>query len=323
MIMRTVKPGERDRLLELVESRLRRPGAPTGPADDFPLALGEANGDWQLVIEENGQFLAGLTGLVRPCFTSAGELEVAAIGSVVTAEAAQGRGLSRRLQEAMLARLAAAAVPLTVLWSDRPEVYASRGFAAAGVEFHLDLQYWRGPDAPAGAVIRPFAMPDCAGVAGLHALHPYRTCRAAGDAVRLYTMPGTRGWVLEPAPGAGVAAYAFCGKGQDFSGWILEWGGAPDLVTPLLTHLRATAGARWLLAPQGTEGMVARLAAAGARGAACASGLWRVTDGARLAEFAGGDPRSTVARDWLGGVDASGQIRPGPLRLAIWGFDSV
>ena len=323
MTIRTVRPGEQSRLLALVESGLRRPGSPTGPADDFPLALGEANRDWQLVVEENDEFLAALVCLVRPCVTSAGELPVAAIGSVVTAASSQGGGLSRRLQQDILARLGERGVPLAVLWSDRPELYSARGFAPAGVEFHVDLDGWRGPDAPPGAVVRPYAPRDTAAVAVLHARHPYRTRRAPGDDALLYGMPGTRGWVLEPFAGAAVTAYAFCGKGQDFPGWILEWGGTVSAVAILVAHLRAQAGARWLLAPQGAEELAAGLAAAGARVVARASGLWCVTNAPRLAVLAGGAAPDTVAAAWLGGVDESGQPRPGPLRLAVWGFDSV
>ena len=323
MIIRTVRLGERSRLLALVESGLRRPGSPTGPADDFPLALGEANRDWQLVVEENDEFLAALACLVRPCVTSAGELPVAAIGSVVTTVSSQGRGLSRRLQEEILARLAERGVPLAVLWSDRPELYRARGFAPAGVEFHVELDGWRGPDAPPDAVVRPYAQGDAAAVAALHACHPYRTRREPGDDALLYGMPGTRGWVLETFAGAAPTAYAFCGKGQDFFGWILEWGGAPPAVAVLVAHLYAQAAARWLLAPQGAEEMAADLAAAGARVVARASGLWCVTSAPRLATLVGGTALNTDACAWLGGVDESGLPRPGPLQLAVWGFDSV
>ncbi|MHB8079051.1 MAG: GNAT family N-acetyltransferase [Candidatus Krumholzibacteriia bacterium] len=323
MTIRTVRPGERDRLVALVESGLRRPGSPTGPADDFPLALAAANGDWQFVVEEDGEFHAALACLVRTCATSAGDLPVAAIGSVVTAAARQGHGLSRRLQEAVLARLREAGVPLAVLWTDRPELYRARGFAPAGLEFHVDLDGWRGQGAPPGAVVRPYAARDAATVAALHARHPYRTRRAPGDDALLYGMPGTRGWLLEPSAGAPPTAYAFCGKGQDFPGWILEWGGARPAVTALVGQLRKQERARWLLAPQGTEELAAGLAAAGAGVAARASGLWCVTDAARLAALTGVAAEAADAGAWLGGVDASGGARPGPLRLAVWGFDSV
>ncbi len=323
MIIRTVRSGERSRLLALVESGLRRPGSPTGPADDFPLALGEMNRDWQLVVEENDEFLAALACLVRPCVTSAGELPVASIGSVVTAVSSRGRGLSRLLQAEILARLGERGVPLAVLWSDSPELYSSRGFAPAGVEFHVELDGWRGPEAPPDAVVRPYGQGDGAAVAALHARHPYRTRREPGENALLYGMPGTRGWVLEPFAGAAPAAYAFCGKGQDFPGWILEWGGEPSAAAVLVAHLRAHAAARWLLAPQGAEEMAAGLAADGARVVAHTSGLWCVTSAPRLATLVGGAARDSTACAWLGGVDESGLPQPGPLRLAVWGFDSV
>lgn len=323
MTIRTVRPGERGRLLALVESGLRRTGSPTGPADDFPLALGEANRDWQLVVEEEGEFLAALACLIRPCVTSAGELPVAAIGSVVTAASAQGRGLSRRLQAEVLARLGEQGVPLAVLWSDRPELYRARGFASAGVEFHVELDGWRSPDAPPDAVVRPYAQGDAAAVATLHARHPYRTRREPGDDALLYGMPGTRGWVLEMSAGAAPTAYAFCGKGQDFPDWILEWGGEPSAVAVLVAHLYVHAAARWLLAPQGAQEMAARLAAGGARVVARPSGLWCVTSASRLATLVGGTARDRAACMWLGRVDESGLPRPGPLQLAVWGFDSA
>jgi hypothetical protein len=158
-------------------------------------------------------------------------------------------------------------------------------------------------------------------VAALHARHPYRTRRAPGDDALLYGMPGTRGCLLEPFAGGQATAYAFCGKGQDFPGWILEWGGAPAAVAVVVAHLRAHAGAHWLLAPQGAEELAAGLAADGARVVASPSGLWCMTNAPHPAALAGCAAPDAAA--WLGGVDESGQPRPGPLRLAVWGFDSV
>lgn len=330
MQIATARADQREPLLALMDAALRPDGAATRVWEDYPVALGPENLDGLLLVEESGVPVAGLSSLVRRFRTSWGDVPVAVIGSVATAPARQGHGLSRALQDELVARLRRDGVPLAVLWSDHPEYYAGRGFRPAGLELHAVLDGWRaGEAAPAdGPAVRDYRAEDLPAVVRLYERHELRAHRQPGDAGRLYAMPGTRGLVAT-APDGAVAGYAFCGRGLDFPGYVLEWGGAPPGLAAVLAEARRRHGARAVLLPQGTEPTAGALAAAGAALAARPSGLWAVLRPDLLAEAAcaaGAAPPAAAmagrAEAWLGGVGADGTPAPGPLRLAVWGFDS-
>ncbi len=322
-------PAERAEFLDLADACLRPEGGPTRWRDDFPTALGPGNRDGLLVWRQDGSLAAGLACLVRPFRTSVGRLPVAMIGSVFTRPGLRGRGLSAVLQREALDRARAAGAVLAVLWSDRPQLYAGRGFAPAGLEHHVDLAPWRPEADGAGPAARPYVPGDAAAVAALHRRHRLRMERTEAEEAGLRAMPGTRGLVLTAADGA-VAAAVFCGKGADFPGWAHEWAGPPPLAARLLAEARRRGLARWLLAPQGGEPLLGRLTRRGARALTAPSGLWRVLRPEPLAEAfrrAGREPPPAAARGeaaaWLGGPGPDGVPRPGPLRAAVWGFDSI
>lgn len=333
MPVRTIRAEEHAAVLALVNESIRSPQATTLAVDDYPLALAASNRDGLFVLEENEQLDACLACLVRPLRTSLGEIRVATIGSVVTHPGRRGKGCSRRLQEDVLARLRSRDVPLAVLWTDRPEYYAGRGFQPAGVEYHIDLRSWRGPkQALADNVrIREYRPEDATAVAGLYARHPYRTVREPGEDGLLYGMAGTRGSVVVDAEDV-VVAYLFCGKGVDFPLYGLEWGGKAEHVSCLLAEARASGQAEWALVPQGSERLRRLLVARGAGWFAQPSGLWAVLLPERLVELAravGKEDRLPPvnerdrASSWLGEVRPDGLYQEGICRVAVWGFDSV
>lgn len=330
MRIATARADQREALLALMDAVLRPDGAATRVWEDYPVALGPENLGGLLLVEEDGVPVAGLSCLVRRFRTSWGDLPVAVIGSVATAPARRGRGLSRALQDELLARLRRDGVPLAALWSEHPEYYAGRGFAPAGLEWHAVLDDWRAaPATPGGGLaVRDYRPEDLPAVARLYERHELRTHRRPGDAGRLYAMPGTRGLVATGPEGA-VAGYAFCGRGLDFPGYVLEWAGAPPVLAAVLQEAKRRLGARAVLLPQSTEAAARALAASGAALAARPSGLWAVlrpdllSEAARAASAA--EPAAALvgrAEAWLGGVAADGTPVPGPLRLAVWGFDS-
>jgi hypothetical protein len=252
-----------------------------------------------------------------------GDLAVGGVGGVVTVEEFRGRGLSRRLQEAMLAHLHRHNVPLAVLWSDQPEVYAGRGFRPAGWEHHLLLE---GVDTPPAPPLRAYVDEDAAAVEDLYAAHPWRTVREPGDSRLLYGMPGTRGLVAVDAEDRPLAA-VFCGKGADFPGYVAEWSGEEQAVLGLLGEARDRGWAARVLVPPGGEPLLNAAAGRGGRWFANVSGLWAVLDGGVLREAAGRTgvpaPPDDDPASWLGDVDDAGRSRRGPLHVAVWGFDSV
>ncbi len=314
--------------LALVNAEIRPPGSPTHPWEDFPLALDAANLPWMLgATDATGALAGGLAILVRPFATSCGDIPVGAVGSVVTRPDCRGRGLSARLQSAAVALLRRQNVPLAALWTDRPEIYAGRGFIPAGWEWHAGLVEATLPDLPrAGVTLRDWRPDDTPACERMYGEHRWRTVREPGDAARLYGMPGTRGLVAEA--GGEVRASIFCGKGADFPEYVAEWSGDPDLVMDLLGLARARALANALLVPAGCETLARRLADVGSPPLAMPSGCWAVLrpDLLALRLTAAGStppPAAADARGWIGSVAADGSVTPGPLTLAVWGFDSA
>lgn len=313
--------------LALVNAEIRPEGAATRAEEDFPLALGAGNLAWQLAATgPDGRPVAGLAMLVRPFATSCGIVRVGIIGSVATSPPWRGRGLSTRLQAVALGRLRDAGVPLAALWTDRPEIYAGRGFRPAGWEWHADLEAACLPPLPAGVEVRGYEPADAGVVSVLHEAHPWRTLREPGDAERLYGMPGTRG-LLAVVDGQ-VAAAVFCGKGADFGDYVPEWDGPPALVAALLGVARARGLAGAVLIPAGGEELADLLRRAGARVAARDGGCWAVLRPELLAaavnQHGGVAPAAGApVAEWLGCVEPSGRVRRGPVTLAVWGFDSA
>ncbi len=321
--------GDHARFRDLVNAEIRPDRANSNAWDDFPLILDPNNADWTLVAKApDGRLMGGIACLIRDHATSLGTVAVAGIGSVVTEPEFRGQGVSAALQNALLDRLRRQDVPLAVLWTDNPAIYAGRGFTAAGWEHHIALGGVEWPETPPATVIRPYADADAGAVAGLFAGHRWRTLRRPGDDARLYGMPGTRGLVAADRDGR-LEAAVFCGKGADFPGYALEWSGSTPRVLDLLAEAVRRGLAEAVLVPAGGEALLAALADRGAAWAVQPSGQWCVLRPdllARLAAAAGAaapqDPADPAA--WLGAPDPAGaRPVPGPLAVAVWGFDSV
>ena len=175
----SVSPADRAGFLELVNAEIRPDRANTNAWDDFPVILGPQNSPWQLVFKMDDGTIAGcIACLIRTHKTSCGDIPIAGIGSVVTHPDFRGRGISSALQNEMLLRLKGKNVPLGVLWTDQPEIYAGRGFATAGWEIHAsvsDLTITESMEASWN--IRSYRPEDAPAVEFLFNQHPYRTFR--------------------------------------------------------------------------------------------------------------------------------------------------
>lgn len=324
MDIRTVRPEEHAEYLLFCNAGMRPKGAPTRVEDDFPVIFSPDNCHGLWGIRDQRGWAAGLNVLTRTFTSTAGAVRVAGIGSVVTRADRRGEGLSSRLQTWVLGHLAAQGVPLAVLWTDQPEIYAGRGFKAAGWEYHLDVT---GAELaglrPGAAEIRTLEPADVPAIAGLYAQHALATRREAADAALLYGMPGTTGLVLI-ADGA-LRAYAFCGKGEDFCGYVAEWGGPAPLALAVIAEARRRGLASRVLVPAGTEHLVALALPRAATVAVVPSGYWNVLRPDLMPQAAGcaGGAQRDDPCFWLGQPGPGGQPLPGRLALAVWGLDSV
>ena len=324
MEIRKVGLDEYEGFIAFINAGMRPDPAPTRAEDDFPVILGRDNVEGLWGARDAQGWVVGLAVLTRPVISTLGPIDVAGIGSVVTRNDRRGEGLNGRLQRAVLDDLARCGVLLAVLWTDRPEIYAGRGFSAAGWEYHLDLTgAVLSGRLPTAGRIRPYTHADLAAVSDLYENHPLRTVRRPGDAARLYRMPGTRGLVLDR--GGEVAAYAFCGKGEDFPDYVAEWGGEVDAALTILAAARDAGLASRALVPAGREDLVEAAVGSGAGLALLPSGLWAVLR-PDLIPSGGTVADSATMRDpryWLGHIGADGVAEPGRLQLGIWGMDSV
>ncbi len=329
MRIASITPARYAEFLTLVNAEIRPDRANSTAEQDFPLILNPENSEWTLVATApDGELIGGLACLIRDVETSCGVIPVAGIGSVVTRPKFRGQGHSSALQNAMLAQLKGKNVPLAVLWTDRPEIYAGRGFVSAGWELHIDLASAELESClPPGFVSRAFEAADVTAVERLYNRHPLRTVRHPGDAALLYNMPGTRGLVAT-GEGGEVLAAVFCGKGADFPDYVAEWSGPVALVRGLLAEVRDRGWARHVLVPAGHEGIVASLVECGAGASFCPGGYWAVLQPERLGRYlqaagVGGPPTVADPQQLLGYVDPEGQPVGGLLTIGVWGLDSV
>ena len=329
MQIASITPDRHAEFLAMVNAEIRQGRATTNAWDDFPLILSPGNAEWTLVATSpEGEMMAGLACLIREYTTSCGKIPLAGIGSVVTKPDFQGQGLSSALQNAMLTKLKGKNVPLAVLWTDQPEIYAGRGFAPAGWELHIDISDAKLAEAfPPGFGVREFQPGDTDAVQALYDCHQLRTLRLPGDARQLYNMPGTQGLVAVGADDDVLAA-VFCGKGADFPDYAAEWSGPIGLVVALLGEARRRQWVQKVLVPPGGEQLAVQLLNRGATSFACPGGFWAVIQPESLSRYlqaAGigtpGDPGDPAAL--LGHVDSDGLPVLGPITVSVWGLDSV
>jgi GNAT superfamily N-acetyltransferase len=324
MTIRTVSFAEHAEFLAFCNAGMRPTGAATRVEDDFPVIFSRKNLEGLYGIRDERGWVAGLAVLTRTFRTSKGDLDVAGIGSVVTRDDRRGQGLSGRLQTVVLGRLAGLGVPLAVLWTDQPEIYAGRGFMAAGWEHHLDLSGAALSDLlHEHAEVRPVESCDIPTIAMLYDRHPLRTRRHPGDEFKLYSMPGTRGIVL--VRGRDILAYVFCGKGEDFPAYVTEWGGDALHALAVMAEARRLGLAYRVLVPAGCDDLLSAAYARGAVGQILPSGMWKVLRPELMPGL--GECNGFIGMDdprvWLGHPGSNGRPEPGKLEIAVWGFDSV
>lgn len=183
--------------------------------------------------------------------TANGLLRACLLGSVATDPAHRGRG---HAGDVLAAALAATAPPcdVTLLWAERPELYARHGFVAGAEEQALVLA--RRPHGRTVAGVRRAEPRDHGALHALHEAKPWRVARSPHAMSGLLTTPGMTTVVLEEH--GEVVAYACCGKGADLQGWWHELGGTDAALARLLPaalHVAGQTEAFLLLPPYRTE----------------------------------------------------------------------
>ncbi len=181
-----------------------------------------------LVLTEGDRLLSHCAYRTATLIDGPDERRVALLGSVATDPAARRRGLAGQVLEAALCSLEGQ-VEDVLLWAERPELYARRGFAPSADDRGLLLA--RRPRRALDGV-RLAEVRDHAALHALHGHKPRRIRRSLRTMSTLLTTPGMTTLVLE-RDGAPVA-YACTGKGADLHGHWHEVGGEDQDVALLL-----------------------------------------------------------------------------------------
>ncbi len=217
----------------LLIDRAMRPGGGMSMAEDFPLLVGPCSRSTRLVVRDGRRLVAHGAYLVHEIVDAAGtnRLRLGNVGAVCVAPEERGRGLGRRIVEALLEHADEEGLDGVILWTDKPEFYARFGFTPAGEErcFRVSRDVLEGVGATAAREVRP---EDVLRLLEIRRKDPLWVRRSFGEARMLFSLPGSVGLV---APVEGLPeAYLVVGKGLDFPGTIAEWGGPAETVRAML-----------------------------------------------------------------------------------------
>ncbi len=220
----------------LLVDRSMRAGGGLSMAEDFPLLVGAGARSTRLVVRDGRRLIAHGAYLVREIVDGSGRtlLRLANIGAVCVAPEARGRGLGRRIIEALLEHGAGAGLDGAILWTDKPDFYARFGFAPAARErcFQLTRGAFRGSQPSS---VRGAAPEDVFRLLELRHRDPLWVRRSFEEARALFRLPGSVALVT-PAEGT-PEAYVVIGKGLDFTDTVAEWGGDVNGVRSLLARV--------------------------------------------------------------------------------------
>lgn len=194
---------------------------------------------WPQLYRNDGQgaFFAMLDGdrLMSHCACRVEELHdngdvrrVGLIGSVATDPSLRGCGLASEVLDAAITSMDDDADSI-LLWAERPDLYARKGFVETGSDTCLMLAR-RPMRAEPG--VRLLEITDHEEVHALHESKPRRIARSIRTMSTLLTTPGMTTLVLERD--GHVVAYACTGKGADLQGHWHELGGSDEDIAQLI-----------------------------------------------------------------------------------------
>lgn len=194
-------------------------------------------------------------------------LKVAAIGSVVTADAHREQGYSTKVLDDCLKSAKEQGCDMAVLWTEIPDFYRKMGFELAGFEMRMamhkplklettiPLKYIKGTQVDPEAVLQ------------LYQQHRVSTLRTLPEIKKFMNIPNSHFYTAWDENGK-LVAYAVEGKGSDLKGFIHEWGGQ---VTPLMNllnyiyeDLRQAQNSLTLLGPAHSTNLIESMLEAGA-----------------------------------------------------------
>ncbi len=232
---RAPREDERQDLIDHVNRVMRAEvGAAQTYGVDWPHVHQPDNLENIRVIRQDGQIAASTA--IYPHDTQLGgvRLRIGGINGVSTDRAYRRRGYATRVLRACIQRMAELGCHLSLLSTGVPSWYRKLGWEYGGAA--RTYRFDRGnrsflPAAPAPDV-RPAAEADFEALAELHARRAWGAVRPRGHMRAMLRRRNTQLWVAERRGRA--AAYLFV-RGTT----VAEYGGAADLVLPMLARLLA------------------------------------------------------------------------------------
>lgn len=278
---------ERSALLRWLDDGLRRGNAGRLEAE-FPTTL--SSGDMtavlanHIVIRCDGQFASHAMARTIPVTARGIEIKLGMIGMVYTDPAFRGQGAATLALEGAIARLKDCGANLAILWSDLDAFYGRSGFHRGGIEnvylLNEDLCRRARSRDLANLQVRRAVASDWPHLETLYASKSSRHLRSPGELAQLAGAPecDTR---VALADGRAVA-YASMGRGDDLTGVVHEWAGAPEGVIEILNTFATKQSEFMLLEGPQQEAATESLRSCGVRPNPGTLGLMRILDAGHL-----------------------------------------
>jgi predicted acetyltransferase len=256
---------ELGQFVDFLSSNLR-PDHKWSIADEYPLAIHDANLNNVRVIKDDKDFLSA--AVMKPLIikSPAGLFKVAAIGSVVTAPEHRNRGFSKQVLDGCLEAGLQHGCDFAILWTNLFEFYRKLGFELAGTEISLSLpKDFKAPENSPQLNFIDSSKVDPEAILRIYSQHTSGAIRTTEDIRKFLKIPNSRVYTAWDAQNK-LQAYAVEGKGADFDAYIHEWGGGVSKLLPLLQHITKTQGRSvTLIAPSSSHNLILQLTSLGAK----------------------------------------------------------
>lgn len=234
-------------------------------ADEYPLAITDANLNNVRVIKEADAFLSAAVMKPLVIRSPVGVFKVAAIGSVVTSPDHRNQGLSRQVLEDCLEGARKHGCDFAILWTNLFDFYRKLGFELAGTEISLSIPVnFKCADVP-GLRFMNSTRIEPEAIMRLYAQHTTGSIRTVEEIRKFLQIPNMRVYTAWDEQNK-LQAYAVEGKGADLDAYIHEWGGGVSKLLPLIRFaLQEQKRTLNLITPVHSQNLIRQLVAGGAK----------------------------------------------------------
>jgi N-acetylglutamate synthase-like GNAT family acetyltransferase len=257
---------EYSKVLSFLHDSLR-PNVKWSIEQEYPTALNVSNLNNIKVIMDDENVISH--AVMKPLIvkTPLLLLKVAAIGSVVTADAYRQQGHSTKVLDDCLKSARDQGCDLAVLWTEIHDFYRKMGFELAGDEVRMSIHRpLKLESAPALRYIKGTQV-DPEAIFQLYQQHRVSTLRTLPEIKKFMSIPNANFYSAWDEAGK-LVAYAVEGKGADLKGFVHEWGGQVTPLINLFNHIYndqlQTGTSITVLGPAHSTNLIEKMTEAGA-----------------------------------------------------------